>query len=102
MVSLHADSPLAKAGLKRGDVVLAFEGRPVENARELGYRAATSPIGSTQIVEYQRGGKRTEASITLMPPPKQRPAMRPLSKAKIRWPAWWPPIFRPPSPMNSV
>jgi S1-C subfamily serine protease len=70
VVSLHADSPLAKAGLKRGDVVLAFEGRPVENARELGYRAATSPIGSTQIVEYQRGGKRTETSITLAAAPE--------------------------------
>ncbi len=70
VVSLHPDSPLAKAGLKRGDVVLAFEGRPVENARELGYRAATSPIGSVQIVEYQRGGKRIEISITLTAAPE--------------------------------
>jgi Do/DeqQ family serine protease len=52
IVSLHPDSPLTKAGLRRGDVVLAIEGKPVENARELGYRVATSPIGSTPIVEY--------------------------------------------------
>ncbi|MBC8036864.1 MAG: PDZ domain-containing protein, partial [Rhizobiales bacterium] len=70
VVSLHADSPLAKAGLKQGDVVLAFEGRPVENARELGYHAATSAIGSTQIVEYQRDGKRTETSVTLTAAPE--------------------------------
>ena len=70
VVSLHPDSPLAKAGLKRGDVVLAFEGTPVENARELGYRAATSAIGSVQIIEYQRGGKRTEISITLTAAPE--------------------------------
>ncbi len=70
IVSLHPDSPLAKAGLQRGDVVLALEGRPVENAQELGYRAATSAIGSRQIIEYQRGGKRTETSIALSAAPE--------------------------------
>ena len=70
VVSLHPDSPLARAGLKRGDVVLAIEGKPIENARELGYRVATSAIGSTPIVEYQRGGKRTETSITLAAAPE--------------------------------
>jgi S1-C subfamily serine protease len=70
IVSLHPDSPLAKAGLKQGDVVLAIEGKPIENARELGYRVATSAIGSTSIIEYQRGGKRTETSITLTAAPE--------------------------------
>jgi len=70
IVSLHPDSPLTKAGLKRGDVVLALEGKPVENARELGYRAATSAIGSRQIIEYQRGGQRTEISIALAAAPE--------------------------------
>ncbi len=70
IVDLHPDSPLAVAGLKRGDVVLAIEGKPVENARELGYRAATMPIGSTTIIEYQRAGIRTETSITLIAAPE--------------------------------
>ena len=58
IVSLHPESPLAKAGLKRGDVILAIEGKPVENAQELGYRVATTAIGATTIVEYQRRGDR--------------------------------------------
>jgi serine protease Do len=70
IVELHPDSPLAIAGLKRGDVVLAIEGKPVENARELGYRAATMPIGTTTIIEYQRAGIRTETSITLIAAPE--------------------------------
>ena len=70
IVGLHPESPLALAGLKRGDVVLAIEGKPVENAQELGYRAATSAIGSTQIIEYQRNGKRIETSITLIAAPE--------------------------------
>ena len=70
IVGLHPDSPLTIAGLKRGDVVLAIEGKPIENARELGYRVATSPIGATPIIEYQRGGKRTETGITLIAAPE--------------------------------
>jgi serine protease Do len=70
IVDLHPDSPLAIAGLKRGDVVLAIEGKPVENARELGYRAATLPIGSTSIIEYQRGEIRKETGITLIAAPE--------------------------------
>jgi serine protease Do len=70
IVDLHPDSPLAVAGLKRGDVVLAIEGKPVENARELGYRVATMPIGTTTIIEYQRVGTRKETSITLIAAPE--------------------------------
>ena len=70
IVGLNPDSPLGKAGLKRGDVVLAFEGKPIEGAQELGYRAATSPIGSTAILEYQRGGKRVETSVTMVMAPE--------------------------------
>ena len=70
IVELHHDSPLAVAGLRRGDVVLAIEGKPVENARELGYRAATLPIGTTTIIEYQRAGIRKETRITMIAAPE--------------------------------
>ena len=70
IVSLHPDSPLAKAGLKRGDIVLALEGKPVETAQELGYRAATTAIGATIIVEYQRKGDRKETQITMIAAPE--------------------------------
>ena len=70
IVALHPDSPLAKSGLKRGDVVLAMEGKPIENSQELGYRTATTPIGATTIVEYQRGGTRTETQVTMVAAPE--------------------------------
>jgi len=70
IVSLHPDSPLAKAGLKRGDIVLALEGKPVETAQELGYRAATTAIGATIIVEYQRKGDRKETQVTMIAAPE--------------------------------
>ena len=70
MVSLHPDSPLAASGLKRGDIILAIEGKPVENAQELGYRVATTAIGATTIVEYQRKGERRETQVTMVAAPE--------------------------------
>ena len=70
VVRLHSDSPLEAAGLKRGDVILAIEGRAVENAKELNYRVATSVIGATTIVEYIRGGERKETQVTLIAAPE--------------------------------
>ena len=70
VVSLHPQSPLAASGLKRGDVILAIEGKPVENAQELGYRVATTAIGSTTIVEYQRKGERRETQVTMVAAPE--------------------------------
>ena len=70
IIGLHPDSPLAKAGLKRGDVILAIEGKPIENSQELGYRVATTPIGATTIVEYQRGRDRRETQVTMVAAPE--------------------------------
>lgn len=70
IVSLHPDSPLGAAGLKRGDIVLAVEGKPVESAQELGYRVATAAIGSTTIVEYMRKGERRETQVTMIAAPE--------------------------------
>lgn len=70
IVNLHPDSPLAKAGLKRGDIVLALEGKPVETAQELGYRSATTAIGATIIIEYQRKGDRKETQVTMIAAPE--------------------------------
>ncbi len=70
IVGLHPDSPLAKSGLRRGDVILALEGRPIENSQELGYRVATTAIGAATIVEYQRDGERTEIQVTMVAAPE--------------------------------
>jgi Do/DeqQ family serine protease len=74
VLSLHAESPLRKAGLKRGDVILAVDGRTIENAQELGYRFATAPIGGTRIVEFRRGTKSSQANVQLLAAPETVPA----------------------------
>ena len=61
--SASSKARLLKAGLKRGDVILAYDGKPVENAKELDYRIATSRIGASAIIEFQRGGNRNETRL---------------------------------------
>ena len=39
------DSPAAKAGLQRGDVILAFAGKAVDHLRDLPRLVAATPIG---------------------------------------------------------
>ncbi|MGE0240102.1 MAG: DegQ family serine endoprotease [Parvibaculaceae bacterium] len=70
IAGLHPKSPLAVAGLKRGDVILGIDGKPVENAKELSYRVATAQVGSSAIVEYQRGTERRETRIKLIAAPE--------------------------------
>jgi Do/DeqQ family serine protease len=70
VAGLHPNSPLAVAGLKRGDVILGIDGKPVENAKELSYRVATAQVGSSAIVEYQRGNERRETRVKLIAAPE--------------------------------
>jgi Do/DeqQ family serine protease len=58
--SVAPDGPAAKAGLAPGDVVLAMNGAAIEHPDALGYRLATSPIGSqAQLTVYSQGRERT-------------------------------------------
>jgi Do/DeqQ family serine protease len=70
IVSLEKGSPLAAAGLRRSDLILAIDGRNIENAREFGYRLATLTIGHEAIIEFQRDGKQLEARVKLTAAPE--------------------------------
>jgi len=52
-----ADGPAAKAGFKQGDVVLAFDGKPIADARELSRVVASTRAGKDVKVDIRRGGK---------------------------------------------
>jgi hypothetical protein len=41
---LHPLSPLNEAGLRRGDVIVALNDRPIESTQEFNYRLATAPV----------------------------------------------------------
>ena len=70
IVGLAPESPLAKAGLKRGDVLMAMDGKSLENAQELNYLLGISHVGDAKLVEYRRGTQSQQVSIRLMAAPE--------------------------------
>lgn len=70
---VQSGSPAEKAGIKRGDVVLSFNGRPIDKVTQLSRAVAEVPAGKTaQIVVWRDGKERTlEATIAQMPTQEQ-------------------------------
>ncbi|WP_246742696.1 Do family serine endopeptidase [Microvirga splendida] len=62
---LEEDGPAAKAGIKTGDVILAVNGKAVEDARDLSRRVASLNAGSTATLQVWRDGKRQDIAVTI-------------------------------------
>lgn len=65
IANVTEDTPAAKAGIQRGDVVTAVNGSTVESPRDLTRLVATAKPGSTVTIALLRGGQPTEISVTL-------------------------------------
>ncbi len=76
IAKIHPQSPLLNAGLKRGDVIIGIDGKPVEGAREFGFRVGTARIGETRIIEYRRGERTFETRLRLIAAPETVPRQR--------------------------
>ncbi len=57
------DSPAAQAGLKEGDVILAYRGRPVDALDRLRTAIALTPPGTSVPVEFVRDGSKRNAEL---------------------------------------
>jgi Do/DeqQ family serine protease len=66
-------SPLSKAGLKVGDVLLTINKRQIENSREFISRFTSLALGKQVAVEYLRGGKVRSARVKLIAAPENTP-----------------------------
>ncbi|MCB2114391.1 MAG: Do family serine endopeptidase [Parvularculaceae bacterium] len=62
--------PLARAGIKQGDVIVSIDGQPVFDAETLRYRVGVQNPGDRAKVEYIRGGKRMNAEMIFSLPPE--------------------------------
>jgi Do/DeqQ family serine protease len=66
------DSPGAKAGLQKGDVVTAIDGTPVSDYNELRLRISQMAPGSTVKLDVIRGGQKKQLTATLVEYPTEK------------------------------
>jgi serine protease Do len=59
------DSPAARAGLKEGDVIVSFDGKPVDAPRVLPALVANTPVGRGVPVAIVRDGMRQTVTVTV-------------------------------------
>jgi Do/DeqQ family serine protease len=57
VAEIQPNSPASQAGVRKGDVVTALNGRPVRGAAELRARLGVVPVGETVELRVQRGGE---------------------------------------------
>ena len=55
--------PAEKAGIKRGDVILQFDGNPIRSSRDLPFIVASTPIGKTVVVGVMRSSQQMNLQI---------------------------------------
>ncbi len=59
------NGPAAKAGIRPRDIIIAFNGRPVERMRDLPRMVAESPVGEEIAVTVLRDGRKVQLKVTL-------------------------------------
>ncbi len=69
VAGLHEASPLRKAGLKVGDVVLRVNGRDVRDPAEMKFRMAMVSLGSEAEVVILRQGQEKHYKVRAIAPP---------------------------------
>jgi Do/DeqQ family serine protease len=66
---VHPQSPAARAGLARGDVILAIDGRAVADATALDFRLALGTLGESTELRVRRHGQALTLDLPLETPP---------------------------------
>ena len=59
--------PAERAGLRRGDVIVEFQGQPVTDLQKFRLRVADTPVGTKVNLVILRDGRRTPVAVTLSP-----------------------------------
>jgi S1-C subfamily serine protease len=66
---VYPGGPAARAGLASGDVILAVDGREVQDPKGLNFRLAIGALGDDALLEVWRRGDRISLRLPLETPP---------------------------------
>jgi Do/DeqQ family serine protease len=70
IADIRTASPAQKAGLRRGDVILALNETDIPDPDSFGYRLALQKLGGQVPLTVQRSGQRLIVMVDLQPPPE--------------------------------
>ncbi len=65
VTNVFKNSPAERAGLKRGDVIIKYNGKDVQGIHDLPRMVAETPIGKTVDIVVLRGGKKIDLKVTI-------------------------------------
>jgi serine protease Do len=63
VAGVSPSGPAEKAGIKRGDVIVSFDGKAINEMHELPYMVATTPVGKQVSVEVIRKGRKKTIEV---------------------------------------
>jgi len=86
VVSVVPNGPGERAGLKRGDVIVAVDGQDVDDGEGVGFRLGVKPLGGTASLSVLRSGAKVVVPLGLAGAPETPPrqALRLKSKSPFQ------------------
>ncbi len=73
VVELHRASPFYKAGLRPGDIIVRFNGQPVNGPAELLYHMTVAGVGAKAKITYVRDGRKKTVWVRMIKAPDVPP-----------------------------
>lgn len=89
--SIYPNGPADKAGIKKGDIIIALDGKEIQDKAAFDYRVAISPVEKKATIKVSRKGEVKNLSVHFAKPPEGNDPLpfvikgrHPLQGAKLR------------------
>jgi len=77
VADVGAQGPAEKAGIQRGDVIVSYDGKKIEETATLPALVASTPVGKTVAVQILRNGKTQTINVAIAKLNDQTAALEP-------------------------
>jgi serine protease Do len=71
---VYNDTPAERGGLKKNDIIMTFNGTPVQSTTHFQEMVAKAPVNQPAKIEVLRGGSKVELSVPVEEQPETTPA----------------------------